>query len=158
MDILLLTVGIVLIIIGLIGCVLPVIPGPPLSFLGLLALSYTQWGEFSSNLLWTMAILAVVATVIDYVVPIWGTKKFGGSKAGMWGATIGLVVGLFLGPLGIIFGPFAGAFVGEMTQKKDSDKALKAAFGAFLGFLLGVGFKLVVSGLITFYFIRGMFF
>lgn len=156
-DYFLLAVGIVLIVIGLIGCIIPVIPGPPLSFLGMLALEYTHWGDFESDLLWTFGLLAIVVTVLDYIVPIWGTKKFGGSKAGVWGASIGLVIGLFLGPIGIILGPFAGAFIGEMTQQKETDKALKAALGAFFGLLMGVGLKLITSGFMTYYFFKELF-
>lgn len=157
LDVFLLVLGVVLIAIGLIGCVVPVIPGPPISFLALLALEYSKWGPFDSDLLWTFGLIAVVVTVLDYIVPIWGTKKFGGSRAGLWGAGIGLFIGLFLGPLGVLFGPFIGAFIGELTQNNDSTKALKAAFGAFVGLLMGVGLKLFASGAMTFYFVKELF-
>lgn len=157
LDYFLLTVGILLIIIGLIGCIIPVIPGPPLSFLGMLSLEYTRWGGFESDLLWTFGLLAIAVTVLDYIVPIWGTKKFGGSKAGVWGASIGLVIGLFLGPIGIILGPFAGAFIGEMTQQNETSKALKASLGALFGLLMGVGLKLITSGFMTYYFFKELF-
>lgn len=156
-DILLLTLGVILLILGLIGCVIPAIPGPPLSFLSMLLLEYTHWGNFDSDLLWTFGLIAVVVTVLDYIVPIWGTKKFGGSKAGIWGASIGLVIGLFLGPLGIVFGPFAGAFVGELTQNTDTNKALVAALGSFVGLLTGIVLKLIASGFMTYYFIIELF-
>lgn len=157
LDYLLVTVSIVLIIVGLIGCIIPVIPGPPLSFLGMLALEYTPWGDFDSDTLWTFGLLAIVVTALDYIVPIWGTKKFGGSRAGIWGASIGLLVGLFLGPIGIILGPFIGAFIGEMTQQTETNKALKAAFGALFGLLMGVGLKLIASGFMTYYFFKELF-
>ncbi|MBI9068069.1 MAG: DUF456 domain-containing protein [Salinivirgaceae bacterium] len=157
LDVLLLTLGITLIVIGLIGCIIPVIPGPPLSFLGMLSLEYTRWGNFDSDLLWTFGLIALVVTVLDYIVPIWGTKKFGGSKAGIWGASIGLLIGLFLGPLGIIFGPFVGAFIGELTQNTESNKALLAALGSFVGLLTGILLKLTASGFITYYFIVELF-
>jgi uncharacterized protein YqgC (DUF456 family) len=156
-DIILLAVGLALIVVGLIGCIVPVLPGPPLSFLGMLALHYTHWGGFDPDLLWTMGSLAVIVTVLDYIVPIWGTKKFGGSKAGIWGASIGLLIGLFLGPLGIIFGPFVGALVGELTQHNDSGKAFVAALGSLVGLLMGIGLKLIASGFITYYFIKELF-
>lgn len=156
-DYFLLVIGLALIIIGLIGCVIPVIPGPPLSFLGMLALDFTRWGNFDSDTLWTFGLLALVVTILDYIVPIWGTKKFGGSRAGIWGATIGLIVGLFLGPLGVLLGPFAGAFIGEMTQQSETNKALKAALGALFGLLMGVGIKLIASGFITYYFFKELF-
>lgn len=156
-DFLVLAIGITLMIIGFIGCFIPVLPGPPLSFLGLLSLEYTKWGNFDSDFLWTFGLIAVVVTFMDYVVPLWGTKKFGGSKAGIWGASIGLLIGLFLGPLGIIFGPFTGAFIGELTQNNNTSKALKAALGAFVGFLMGVGIKLIASGAMIFFFVKELF-
>ena len=101
-----------------------------------------------------LAAVAIVVTVLDYIVPIWGTKHFGGSKYGTRGATVGLIIGLFLGPAGIIIGPFLGAFVGELIFKDDVRYALKAGFGSLLGFLTGIGLKLAASLLITFYFIK----
>jgi len=101
-------------------------------------------------------VVAIVVTVIDYVVPIWGTRQFGGSKYGMRGATVGLIIGLFLGPVGIIIGPFIGAVVGELIFKDDIRYALKAGFGSLLSFLTGVGLKLAAALLMTFYFIRAL--
>ena len=101
MDILLSILAIACLLIGLIGSLLP-LPGPPLSFLGMLFLQATSFVDFSSQLLWTLGIATVVVTVLDYFVPIWGLKKFGGSKAGIWGSTIGLLIGMFMGPLGIL--------------------------------------------------------
>ncbi|MFN2313400.1 MAG: DUF456 domain-containing protein [Bacteroidales bacterium] len=156
MDYFLLALAIVLMIVGIAGCLLPVLPGPPLSYLGLVVLHFTRFADISKNLFIILAIVAVVVTVIDYVVPIWGTRRFGGSKYGMRGATVGLVIGLFLGPLGIIIGPFIGAVVGELIFKDDIKYALKAGFGSLLGFLTGVGLKLAASLLITFYFVKAL--
>jgi uncharacterized protein len=160
MDYLLLALAIILIIVGLIGCVLPIIPGPPLSFLGLLTLHFTQFGEgeYTTNFLLILALVAIVVTVLDFVVPVWGTKKFGGTKAGMWGATIGLIIGMiFLGPLGLIFGPLVGAIIGESIKGANNKDAFKAGLGAFFGFLMGVGLKLAASVYITWHFIKGVF-
>lgn len=156
-DYLLLALALGLIVLGLIGCVLPVLPGPPLSFLGMLALQATHWGNFDSDTLWTFGLVAVVVTALDYIVPIWGTKKFGGTRAGIWGASIGLVVGLFFGPLGILFGPFLGALVGELLQKTETEKAFIAAFGSFFGLLTGIILKLIASGFMTYYFFVELF-
>ncbi|MBM1105648.1 DUF456 domain-containing protein [Aurantibacter crassamenti] len=146
MDIALLVIGFILMLVGIIGSFLPVLPGPPVSWIGLLLLHLTKavpddW--------WFLGITGVVALVIfalDYIIPAMGTKKFGGTRAGMIGTTIGLIVGL-LAPIpgGIIIGPFAGAFIGELTAKADNKTALKAAFGSFLGFLTGAFLKFVVS-------------
>jgi hypothetical protein len=156
MDYLLLALAIVFMIVGIAGCLLPVLPGPPLSYLGLVVLHFTRFADISKNLFIILGIVAVVVTIVDYIVPIWGTKKFGGSKYGMRGATVGLIIGLFLGPLGIIIGPFIGAVVGELIFKDDVKYALKAGFGSLLGFLTGVGLKLAASLLMTFYFVKAL--
>ena len=148
--------AIVLMILGIAGCLLPVLPGPPLTYLGLVVLHFSKFADISKNLFIILGIVAVVVTVIDYIVPIWGTKQFGGSKYGMRGATVGLIIGLFLGPPGIIIGPFIGAVVGELIFKDDFKYAPKAGFGSLLGFLTGVGLKLAAALLMTFYFIRAL--
>ena len=153
-DYILLILGIILMLMGIIGCLVPVLPGPPLSFLGIILLHFSRFGEFSNSALIVFAAITVVVSVLDYVVPIWGTKRFGGSKYGTRGATIGLIIGIFLGPAGIIIGPFAGAFVGELLFKDDMKYALKAGFGSLLGFMTGIGLKLAASCVMTFYFIK----
>jgi uncharacterized protein YqgC (DUF456 family) len=141
-------------IIGIIGCLVPVLPGPPLSFIGLILLHLTRFGQFTTPALIIFGAITVAVTVMDYIVPVWGTKKFGGSKYGTRGATVGLVIGLFLGPLGIVLGPLIGAFVGEMIFKDDLNYALKAGFGSLLGFITGIGLKLAASFVMTFYFVK----
>jgi uncharacterized protein len=101
--------------------------------------------------LWIWAGITVVITVLDYVVPLYGTRKYGGSKYGVWGSTIGLIAGFWLGPLGIIIGPFVGAFVGEFIASNNSEHALKAAWGSFVGFLFGTLLKLVVCLVMAWY-------
>jgi uncharacterized protein len=153
-DYILLILGIIFLIIGIIGCLVPVLPGPPLSFLGLIFLHLTRFGQFTTSTLIIFGTLAVIVTVLDYIVPVWGTKKFGGSKYGTKGATVGLIVGFFLGPLGIILGPLIGAFVGEMIFKDDMSYAFKAGIGSLLSFLTSIGLKLAASLVMTFYFIK----
>jgi uncharacterized protein len=155
-DYLLLILGIVLIILGIIGCLVPVLPGPPLSFLGILSLHFTKFGHFSSTILLILGVVALAVTILDVIVPVWGTKKFGGSKYGSRGATVGLIIGFFIGPAGIIIGPFLGAFAGEMIFKDDIKYAIKAGFGSLLGFLTGIGLKLAASSVITFYFVKDL--
>jgi uncharacterized protein YqgC (DUF456 family) len=156
-DYVLVIIGLLIMILGIIGCMVPVLPGPPLSFLGLLLLHFTRFGHFTTWTLIIFAGIAVAVSVLDYLVPIWGTKKFGGSKYGTRGAAVGLVVGFFLGPLGIIIGPLLGAFIGEMIFKDDFYYAVKAGFGSLIGFLTGVGLKLAASFIMTFYFVRALF-
>jgi hypothetical protein len=153
-DYLLLILGIIFMIIGIIGCLVPVLPGPPLSFIGLVFLHLTRFGHFTTPSLIIFGTLAVIVTVLDYIVPVWGTRRFGGSKYGTRGATIGLIIGFFIGPLGIILGPLIGAFVGEMIFKDDMNYAFKAGFGSLLSFLMGIGLKLAASFIMTFYFVK----
>jgi uncharacterized protein YqgC (DUF456 family) len=153
-DYILLILGIIFMIIGIIGCLVPVLPGPPFSFLGLIFLHLTRFAHFTTPFLITLGSITVIVTILDYVFPVWWTKRFGGSKYGTRGATIGLIIGLFLGPLGIILGPLFGAFVGEMIFKDDMNYAFKAGLGSLLGFLTGIGLKLAASFVMTFYFVK----
>ncbi len=158
LDIILLSFGILLQILGLLGGILPVIPGPPLSYAGIILLHFTSYADFSGKFLIIFGVLAALITILDYFLPVWGTKKFGGSSRGVWGATIGLVLGLlFFPPIGIVVGPFVGALVGEMTRGGEFLASLKSAFGSFVGFLLGTGMKLAVSGVMAYYFARELF-
>jgi len=155
MDYVLIGVGIIFVISGLLGCVLPIIPGPPLSYIGLLFLHFTEKYSFSSKFLIIWGVITAVVYAVDYLIPMWGTKKFGGSKRGVWGSMIGLLIGLFFfPPFGIIIGPFVGAVVGELSAGKDSNTALKSGFGSFMGFLTGTLLKLITSGMMTWYFFK----
>ena len=157
MDYFLIGFGIVFIILGLAGGILPILPGPPLSYVGLLFLHFTEKYQFTTNFLIIWGVVTVVVYALDYIVPAWGTKKFGGSKRGVWGSIIGLLLGMFFfPPLGIIVGPFAGAVVAELSGGKDRTAAIKAGFGSFVGFLLGTMMKLIVSGMMAWYFFAEM--
>lgn len=148
MNTTLIILAILLALAGIIGSIVPGLPGPPLSWAGLLLLSFAAQSELSTTLLIVTGAVAAVITVLDYVIPSLSTKKHGGSKAGVWGCNIGLVVsiiGLPFGPtglLGVVFWPFVGALVGELLSGKQSKDAFRAAWGAFLGFLAGTGLKL----------------
>ncbi|HPF51271.1 MAG TPA: DUF456 domain-containing protein [Draconibacterium sp.] len=155
MDYVLIVLGVLFMISGILGCVLPILPGPPLSYLGILLLQFTSKYQFSTRFMIIWAVITVVVYALDYVIPAWGTKKFGGSKRGVWGSIIGLVIGLFFfPPFGIIIGPFLGAIIGELSSGKDSGSALKSGFGSFLGFLAGTLLKLIASGMMTWYFFK----
>ena len=149
-DIILLVFAVALLIVGLLGSVLP-LPGPPLSFAGLLLLQLTRFADFSTNLLWLLGFATLVVAVLDYYVPLWGIKRFGGSSAGVWGSTIGLFIGMFTGPWGIFIGAFLGGLIGEMMAGKDSRTATKAAFGSFVGFLFGIVLKVALCGVMIWY-------
>ena len=154
MDIVLLILGFLLMLVGILGSFLPVLPGPPISWVGLLLIYLTKAVPDNWWVLIITFIIAISITVLDYVIPAMGTKRFGGSKAGMWGTIIGLIIGLFLPiPGGFIIGAFLGAFVGELSNNIDQKRALKAAFGSFLGFLTGTFMKFVVTLLYAIFYV-----
>ena len=156
MDIFLIIIGALCLLIGIVGCIVPALPGVPLAYIGLLALHISDRVQFSTSFLLIWLAITVLAQVLDAVVPLWGTKQMGGSKAGVWGSTIGLVLGLFVGPWGIVLGPFVGAVVGEMLAGKKTGTALKAGIGSFIGLLTGTVLKLVCCGMMTYYFIAAL--
>ncbi len=146
MDILLIILGLILIIVGIIGCIVPGLPGPISGWVGLLLTMMAKVIPDDWSYLMVMLAVALLVSILDYFIPAIGTKKFGGSKYGTIGAIIGLVVGIFAPiPGGIIIGPFVGAFVGEYIRNSDTPQALKAAFGAFIGFMVSTGMQLIVS-------------
>lgn len=133
-----------LLFVGFLGTFVPVLPGAPLAWAGLLAAYFSDFNDISLVCLIVTAVFAVVVSIVDNFFPVTMTKKFGGSKYATTGSTIGLIVGFFTGPWGIILGPFIGALIGEWINKEGKgDGVLKAAFGAFMGFLLGTGLKMI---------------
>jgi len=157
--IVLVILGLLVALIGLAGCILPVVPGPPLSFLALILISIAKhWHAFSPQFLYIMAGLTILVTVLDYVVPAAGARKYGASKLGVWGSIIGMFVGLlFFPPWGMIFGAFLGALVGELIVGKEGKQALRAGWGVFVGNMIGVGLKLALSFVMLFYYVKAMF-
>jgi uncharacterized protein YqgC (DUF456 family) len=146
MELFLVGVSLLLMILGIIGSFLPVLPGPLTSWAGLLVLHFTDGVELSQTFLIVTLLVAVFIYVLDYIIPALGAKRFGGSRAGMIGTTLGLIIGLLSPiPFGIIIGPFFGAFVGELIHKNDMKKALKAAFGSFFGFIASTFLKFIVA-------------
>ncbi|WP_147615589.1 DUF456 domain-containing protein [Treponema pectinovorum] len=143
-DILLAIFAALTILLGLVGCVYPLLPGVPLAWLGLLISHFCRYTKTSIPVLIITLLLTIVVTVLDFILQPYLTKRSGGSKKAVMGATIGLFASLFFGPLFIILGPFLGAFIGELlTNPGDADRALKAAAGSFVGFLLGSGIKMI---------------
>ena len=137
---------------GVIGCFLPVLPGPPISYVGLLLLQLLPETPFSTRFMIIWLLVTVGVTVLDYVIPAYGTKKYGGSRWGVAGTFIGLIIGVFFAPAGIILGPLLGALVGEYLAGKNSQQAFKAALGSFVGFLLGSLIKLIACMFMFYYY------
>ena len=147
MDIFLLTIGFLFVMLGLIGSFLPVLPGPLTSWLGLLILYFTSIVPMNYTFLGITLAIAILIWILDYIIPAIGTKRFGGSKYGVYGTTIGLLIGLFSPiPLGILLGAFLGAFIGEMLHdKKNTKRAFKASIGSLLGLITSATIKFTVA-------------
>ena len=169
MDVVWIVLGALCLLSGIVGCVAPVLPGVPLAYVGLILLQLTDKVQFTWQFLVIWAVVVVIVQVLDYFIPAWGTKRFGGSKWGVWGSTIGLFVGLIMGPWGVVAGPFAGAVVGELlyiSSHRDKGnnaanstplrQALKAGVGSFIGLMAGTVIKLICCGMMTYYFIAAL--
>lgn len=158
MDVLLITVSVLLLLIGILGSIVPILPGPPIAFCGLLLVQFTSKHPFSVDLLIIFGLLAIISAFIDNALPVYATKKFNGSKKGVWGSAIGLIIGLFFfPPFGIIIGPMAGAFLGEIVDGKTAEKAVKPAFGSFIGFLSSIFLRFALSIVMAYYFVVEVF-
>ncbi len=146
MDIILIFIAALFLVLGIIGSFLPVLPGPLTSWVGLLILHFSEAIPMDKTFLVITLIVAILIWILDYIIPAMGTKRFGGTKYGMIGTSIGLVIGLFAPiPFGIVIGPFVGAYMGELLNKTDSKTAMKAAFGSFIGFITSTFIKFIVA-------------
>ena len=154
-DLLLLIIGVILCLIGIVGSFVPIIPGPMTSWFGLLVLNFTDAVNFNLKFLAITLIIAIVISAMDYIIPIVGVKKLGGSKGGLIGASIGLITGLIImGPIGIFLGSFIGAIAGEMINEKNFIGSLKPALGSLIGILIGSAIKFCLSLIYLFFFLN----
>ena len=156
MDIFLIIVGILCLLTGLAGCILPVLPGVPLAYGGLLLLHLTDRVQFSAAQLLVWLLVVAVIQVLDYFIPLLGTKYTGGTKWGTRGCLAGTIVGLFFMPWGIILGPFLGAVAGELLGGRETAQALKSGLGSVLGFLLGTVLKCAVCAYFIWQFVAAL--
>ncbi len=158
MDTLLSILALLCCLTGVAGCFLPVVPGPPVAYLGMLLVHWTGYAHFSGESLALWAVVTGAVTLADYLLPAWITGWLGGSRQATRGAAIGTLAGLFLLPWGLVLGPFAGALIGEMLHdRSDNAKAFRVAFGSFLAFILGTGLKLAACIAMTVVVVRTMF-
>ena len=146
MDTLLSILAVLFGVVGCVGCVAPVLPGVALAYAGYLCLYFCSYSEISVAWLVVFGVLTLIVSALDYLLPSYMTKKFGGSKAGERGAMAGVLGGFLFGPIGIIVGPFVGAVLGELIfDNSDKQRALRSGFGSFLSFFVGTGIKLALS-------------
>jgi len=158
MEIVWIIAGTLFILTGIVGSFLPVIPGPPLSYVGLLLLQITSPSPFSGSFLIGWAIVVIIVSSLEHLMPAIGSNRMGGSKYGVWGCIIGAIFGLFLfPPFGFIIGPLVGAFAGEIIAGHDRDLAFRAAIGSFIGFFVSTLIKVVVSFVLAYYFFSAVF-
>ena len=144
MDIILIILSGICLLLGFLGCVLPALPGPPIAYLGLLFLHFTDKVQFTSTQLWIWLGIVIFIQALDNFIPMLGTKYSKGSKSGTCGAFIGSILGLFFLPWGLILGPFFGAVAGELIADHTMDQAMKSGIGSVIGFLLGTILKLAL--------------
>jgi len=157
MEVFLAIVGVVLILIAIVGCFLPVLPGPPIAYVALLLAQVGPNVPFTMKFMIIMAAIVAVVTLLDYMIPALGAKQWGGSRYGIIGAMIGVLLGfLILPPFGFLIFPFLGALVGELLQGTKSDKALKSALGTLVGLLFGSILKFSVTLIIGYYFFTNL--
>ncbi len=157
MEIFLAIIGIIILIVGFIGCFLPVLPGPPLAYIALLLLQIGPEKPFTAKFLVITAVIVIAVTVLDYIVPALGTKKWGGSRYGMIGAVIGVIAGIFIfPPFGFLILPLLGAMIGEIITGAETDKAFKSAFGTLIGLVAGTILKFSVTAYIAYAFFSNM--
>ena len=153
METLLIILGSLFIIAGIIGAFMPLVPGPPLSYIGILILHFSQDGLFSWLFLISWGVVVVITVTLDSFMPAEGARRNGGSKMGIYGAFLGGVFGVFFfPPAGLLFGPIVGAFIGELIAGKNSDSALRSALGSFVGYLVATGLKVGVAIMLAYYF------
>ena len=178
METILLILAFLFLLVGLLGSIFPALPGPPLSFAGLVLLQWSGHEGFNLPFLLMWAVITIAVTIIDNFLPAWMTKRFGGSHMAMAGSVLGLAVGvLFFAPVGLLIGPFLGALAGELINNRiqakrneinttdgpadcsrsDKVKPLKVALGAFLAFIVGTGAKLIIGSLMLYYAVKMVF-
>lgn len=158
MTIFLITLAVVCLLTGLAGCVIPVLPGPPISYLGILFLHFSEEYDYSLTTLLVLLALVIVVTILDYVIPMLGSKYLGAGKWGSAGSFIGTIIGLFFLPWGLIVGPFLGAFIGEKISGKGWHDAFVAGTGSLVGFLVGTLIKVLLCLYMIWIFIEALFF
>ncbi|MGN0258459.1 MAG: DUF456 domain-containing protein [Bacteroides sp.] len=157
MDIVLIIFGVIALLLGLIGCIVPMLPGPPLAYVALLLLQFTDSHPFTTTQLLLWLLLVAFVQFIDYLLPMLGTKYSGGGHWANRGCLVGTLLGLLFMPWGLLIGPFLGAYLGSLMDGRNSSEALRSGFGSLMGFLLGLVLKCLVCGYFVYLFVASLF-
>lgn len=157
MDIILIILGVVALLLGMIGCIVPMLPGPPIAYAALLLLHLTYSVQFTTSQLLLWLLLVVFVQLVDYFLPMLGTKYSGGGRWGSRGCLVGTLIGLFFMPWGLLVGPFLGAYLGSLIEGRKQSDALKSGLGSLIGFLLGTVLKCFVCGYFAWQFVTNLF-
>jgi len=155
LDIILISIGFIIAVMGLIGCIVPAIPGPPLNFISLILLEIATGGTYSLNFYIIWVLITISTVILDFIFPVISAKKFKATNYGIWGSVIGMLIGIiFLPPFGMIPGLFLGAVLGELIAGKKGAEAMKVGIVTFFSSLLMIVFKFAASALMTYYFVK----
>ena len=156
MDTFLIVLAGIFLLTGLIGCIVSKLPGTMLCYLGIVILQYSSIAEFSVHFFIKWGVLVIAVQGLNYLIPDWGNRKFGGSKKGVWGSLFGMLAGMYFGTPGVIIGAIIGAFIGELIAGKESNNEIQYRFGAFTFFILGTISQLIVAGILIYYYIDNL--
>ena len=157
MDIFLVVLGAILVLVGLIGTIIPMLPGTPISYIGLFLLRFVPGCTLTWKFFVFWGVIVLVVQVLNYYIPIWGVSKFGGTKYGNWGSVVGVIAGLVFPPIGIFLGPFLGAVAGELLGGMNLQDSIKAGFGSFVGTFVGMVLGIIVAVVLAFYYFKEVF-
>jgi len=151
-------IGSILVLLGLAGSILPILPGPPLGFIGLFLLALLRHFSppLTPALIIILAVVTIFVVVMDYIIPLLGARRYGASKWAVWGSVLGMAIGIFLSPFAMLAGAFAGAVVVEWLAGKKKGEAFRAGWGVVMGALFATVLRLAVSGVMTYYFVRAL--
>ncbi|HMW09450.1 MAG: DUF456 domain-containing protein [Bacteroidetes bacterium] len=153
MDILIIIISALLLLAGIAGCILPVLPGLPIAFGGLLLADW-HFNFYTGRFLWIMFAMVIIISILDYYLPIWTAKRFGATRYGVIGSFIGMLLGIFLTPVGMIMGTIIGAIVGDLLAGKNTRDALRSGLATVGGTFISTGIKLVGAGIMTWHFVK----
>ena len=157
MEIFIAVLGALCVLVGLLGTFIPMLPGTPISYIGLLLLLLIPGCTLTWKFFVVWGVIVAIVQVLNYFIPIWGVSKFGGTKYGNWGSVVGVIIGLVFPPIGIFLGPFIGAVVGELIGGMNFESSLKAGFGSFVGTFVGMVLGIIVAVILAFYYFKEVF-